>query len=78
MAEMCGYAVPGTLEQWIAKQESPEQLHIVRLVRTVNGRQQEGPRAAVRDGNVLAEERNVREENATVVIPALVSYPLAS
>jgi hypothetical protein len=54
-----GFPVEGTLEDWIATQEFPERFKIVRLKKTVNGIEEEGPRAAELDGTVLAEERTL-------------------
>jgi hypothetical protein len=41
-----GFAVQGTLEQWIGTQEFPERFKIVRLERTANQSEEAGPRAA--------------------------------
>jgi hypothetical protein len=54
-----GFPVEGTLEDWTATQEFPERFKIVSLKRTVNGVEEEGPRAAELDGTLVAEERRL-------------------
>jgi len=69
-----GFPVQGTLEQWIAAQESPERFKIVRLEKTTNGIEDEAGRAAALDGVIVAEER-VLPACAPTVLPYRVKHP---
>jgi hypothetical protein len=54
-----GFPIEGTLEDWIGTQECPERFKIVSLKKTVNGVEEEGPRAAELDGTLVAAERRL-------------------
>jgi hypothetical protein len=69
-----GFPVQGTLEQWIAAQESPERFKIVRLEKTTKGIEEERGRAAELDGVIVAEER-VLPCCAPIVLPYRAKHP---